>query len=111
MAHPARPEHGKAVEHLGWGLVSLPRDAAVQQPRAVLGTLDHEMAEMQALRQRLPREVGALNGLIWLSGLRARPTLPPLAVPSKLVTLGRAGAADGRSRRSASDTRGSSIRR
>jgi phosphoribosylpyrophosphate synthetase len=34
------------------GPVNLSHDAAVQQPRAVLGTLDHEMAEMQALRQR-----------------------------------------------------------
>jgi uncharacterized protein (DUF2267 family) len=30
------------------------------QVRAVLGTLDREVAEMEALRQRLPREFGAL---------------------------------------------------
>ena len=34
--------------------------AAWTQVRAVLGTLDREVAEMQALRQRLPREFGAL---------------------------------------------------
>jgi hypothetical protein len=28
--------------------------------RAVLGTLDRELAEMEALRQRLPREFGVL---------------------------------------------------
>jgi hypothetical protein len=28
--------------------------------RAVLGTLDREVAELQAVRQRLPREFGAL---------------------------------------------------
>ena len=30
------------------------------QVRAVLGTLDREVAELEALRQRLPREFGAL---------------------------------------------------
>ena len=30
------------------------------QVRAVLGTLDREVAELQALRRRLPREFGAL---------------------------------------------------
>jgi hypothetical protein len=30
------------------------------QVRAVLGTLDREVVEMQAVRQRLPREFGAL---------------------------------------------------
>ena len=34
--------------------------AAWTQVRAVLGTLDREVAEMEALRQRLPREFGAL---------------------------------------------------
>jgi hypothetical protein len=30
------------------------------QVRAVLGTLDREVAELEALRRRLPREFGAL---------------------------------------------------
>jgi len=34
--------------------------AAWTQVRAVLGTLDREVAELEALRQRLPREFGAL---------------------------------------------------
>ena len=34
--------------------------AAWTQVRAVLGTLDREVAEVEALRQRLPREFGAL---------------------------------------------------
>jgi uncharacterized protein (DUF2267 family) len=34
--------------------------AAWTQVRAVLGTLDREVAEMQALRQRLPRDFDAL---------------------------------------------------
>ena len=34
--------------------------AAWTQVRAVLGTLDREVAEMEVLRQRLPREFGAL---------------------------------------------------
>jgi uncharacterized protein (DUF2267 family) len=34
--------------------------AAWTQVRAVLGTLDREVAEMEALRQRLPHEFGAL---------------------------------------------------
>ena len=34
--------------------------AAWTQVRAVLGTLDREVAEMQAVRQRLPREFDAL---------------------------------------------------
>jgi uncharacterized protein (DUF2267 family) len=34
--------------------------AAWTQVRAVLGTLDREVAELQVLRQRLPREFGAL---------------------------------------------------
>jgi uncharacterized protein (DUF2267 family) len=34
--------------------------AAWTQVRAALGTLDREVAELEALRQRLPREFGAL---------------------------------------------------
>jgi uncharacterized protein (DUF2267 family) len=34
--------------------------AAWTQVRAVLGTLDREVAEMEVVRQRLPREFGAL---------------------------------------------------
>jgi uncharacterized protein (DUF2267 family) len=46
---------GRVAERLG----AQPQ-AAWTQVRAVLGTLDREVAEMEALRQRLPREFGAL---------------------------------------------------
>jgi hypothetical protein len=40
--------------------VGVPPQAAWTQVRAVLGTLDREVAEVGAVRQRLPREFGAL---------------------------------------------------
>ena len=40
--------------------VGVAPQAAWTQVRAVLGTLDREVAEMEAIRQRLPREFGAL---------------------------------------------------
>ena len=46
---------GRVAERLG----AQPQ-AAWTQVRAVLGTLDREVAELKALRQRLPREFGAL---------------------------------------------------
>jgi uncharacterized protein (DUF2267 family) len=46
---------GRVAERLG----AQPQ-AAWTQVRAVLGTLDREVAELEALRQRLPREFGAL---------------------------------------------------
>jgi uncharacterized protein (DUF2267 family) len=46
---------GRVAERLG----AQPQ-AAWTQVRAVLGTLDQEVAELKALRQRLPREPGAL---------------------------------------------------
>jgi uncharacterized protein (DUF2267 family) len=46
---------GRVAERVGVA----PR-AAWTQVRAVLGTLDREVAEMQALRQRLPRDFDAL---------------------------------------------------
>jgi uncharacterized protein (DUF2267 family) len=46
---------GRVAERLG----AQPQ-AAWTQVRAVLGTLDREVAETEALRQRLPREFGAL---------------------------------------------------
>ena len=46
---------GRVAERVG----AQPR-AAWTQVRAVLGTLDRHLAEMQALRQRLPRDFGAL---------------------------------------------------
>jgi uncharacterized protein (DUF2267 family) len=46
---------GRVAERVG----AQPR-AAWTQVRAVLGTLDREVAEVQALRQRLPRDFDAL---------------------------------------------------
>jgi uncharacterized protein (DUF2267 family) len=46
---------GRVAERLG----AQPQ-AAWTQVRAVLGTLDREVAELEALRHRLPREFGAL---------------------------------------------------
>jgi uncharacterized protein (DUF2267 family) len=46
---------GRVAEHVG----AQPQ-VAWTQVRAVLGTLDREVAELQALRQRLPREFDAL---------------------------------------------------
>jgi uncharacterized protein (DUF2267 family) len=46
---------GRVVERLG----AQPQ-VVWTQVRAVLGTLDREVAELAALRQRLPREFGAL---------------------------------------------------
>jgi uncharacterized protein (DUF2267 family) len=46
---------GRVAERLG----AQPQ-AAWTQVRAVLGTLDREVAELEVLRQRLPREFGAL---------------------------------------------------
>jgi uncharacterized protein (DUF2267 family) len=46
---------GRVAERVG----AQPR-AAWTQVRAVLGTLDREVAEMEALRQRLPRDFDAL---------------------------------------------------
>jgi uncharacterized protein (DUF2267 family) len=40
--------------------VGVAPQAAWTQVRAVLGTLDREVGEMEVLRQRLPREFGAL---------------------------------------------------
>jgi uncharacterized protein (DUF2267 family) len=46
---------GRVADHVG-----VPPQAAWTQVRAVLGTLDREVAELEALRRRLPREFGAL---------------------------------------------------
>jgi uncharacterized protein (DUF2267 family) len=46
---------GRVAERVG----AQPQTAWIQV-RAVLGTLDREVAELEALRQRLPREFGAL---------------------------------------------------
>jgi uncharacterized protein (DUF2267 family) len=46
---------GRVAERMG-----VTPQVAWTQVRAVLGTLDREVAELQAVRQRLPREFGAL---------------------------------------------------
>jgi uncharacterized protein (DUF2267 family) len=46
---------GRVAEHVG-----VAPQVAWTQVRAVLGTLDRDVAELQALRQRLPREFDAL---------------------------------------------------
>jgi uncharacterized protein (DUF2267 family) len=46
---------GRVAERVG-----VAPQVAWTQVRAVLGTLDREVAELQAVRQRLPREFGAL---------------------------------------------------
>jgi 3D (Asp-Asp-Asp) domain-containing protein len=61
----------RVAEHVG-----VAPQAAWPQVRAVLGTLDREVAEMEVLRQRLPREFGALMASLGGCGPRQEDDMP-----------------------------------